>query len=293
MRASTDIFYNEFSSYMSSIQHLNPLSREEEASLSVAWLDRQDQNALNKLVQHNLKFVAKTCMKYKRPTDPGFMDMLQCGNEGLMVAAKKFDPSLGYKLITYAVYQIRTHINKYLSETTSPINMCTSSYDRRFFHKKTKLGEIIEEKNEEKKEELRDQLASSMKFKKKFVLEAEEKIKTRFLSLDAPIPGSDEDNVFHSIIADDSINQEDLCIDSMYAKDITRLVQKSLTKLTPRERHLVEEYYFGKKTLQQLGTEYGLSRERIRQINKIALKKIRTSMDWNKNLLRELELTEG
>jgi len=258
-------------SYLQEIARTPLLTREEEQELGHRIL-KGDQDARDALVKANLRFVVSVAKGYARKTGSPIMDVINQGNLGLIEAAKRFDANRGRKFITYAVWWIRHAILKGMAEQSGamrlPLNK--SGAIRRMWR-------TLERMRQEKGREPTDaEIAKAMKMKVDDVRELKE-LSVTSLSLDAPI-ASDEDIDLIDMVADPS---EDPALESLHYESLGYEVDMALEALTAREAKILR-HYFGiagekKKTLEQIGTMMGLTRERIRQIKEEALRKLRES----------------
>jgi RNA polymerase primary sigma factor len=258
-------------SYLQEIARTPLLTREEEQELGHRIL-KGDQAARDALVKANLRFVVSVAKGYARKTGSPIMDVINQGNLGLIEAAKRFDANRGRKFITYAVWWIRHAILKGMAEQSGamrlPLNK--SGAIRRMWR-------TLERMRQEKGREPTDtEIAKAMKMKVDDVRELKE-LSVTSLSLDAPI-ASDEDIDLIDMVADPS---EDPALESLHYESLGHEVDMALEALTAREAKILR-HYFGiagekKKTLEQIGTMMGLTRERIRQIKEEALRKLRES----------------
>ncbi len=258
-------------SYLREIAQTPLLTREEEHEIGMRIL-KGDQAARDELVKANLRFVVSVAKGYARKTGSPIMDVINQGNLGLIEAAKRFDAKRGRKFITYAVWWIRHAILKGMAEQSGamrlPLNK--SGAIRRMWRTLERMRQEIG------REPTDAELAKAMKMK---VQEIEElkKLSVTSLSLDAPLAG-DEDIDLIDMVADPS---EDPALESLHYESLGYEVDMALEALTAREAKILR-HYFGlagekKKTLEEIGTMMGLTRERIRQIKEEALRKLRES----------------
>lgn len=262
--------------YMTEISNYPVLSREEEYELAMKYKNDGDLDAARKLVTSNLKFVVKVANEYKN-YGLNTMDIIQEGNVGLMHAVKGFDPTKGYRVISYAVWWIRAYIQNYIIKSWSLVKVGTTQAQRKLFYKlrSTKNQMKIGEGNlssEDYKE-----LANKLNVTYEAVIEMDQRMGSKDLSLDAEIKS--DTNLSHmDFLADDEENQEDLITKVEEEKRVKSGMVDALKTLKDRERYIVENRILADKplTLEELGTKYNISRERVRQIENAALKKMKS-----------------
>jgi len=262
--------------YMTEISNYPVLSREEEYELAMKYKNDGDLDAARKLVTSNLKFVVKVANEYKN-YGLNTMDIIQEGNVGLMHAVKGFDPTKGYRVISYAVWWIRAYIQNYIIKSWSLVKVGTTQAQRKLFYKlrSTKNQMEIGERNlssEDYKE-----LADKLNVTYEAVIEMDQRMGSKDLSLDAEIKS--DTNLSHmDFLADDEENQEDLITKVEEEKRVKSGMVDALKTLKDRERYIVENRILADKplTLEELGTKYNISRERVRQIENAALKKMKS-----------------
>jgi len=260
--------------YLAEISNYPVLSREEEYELAMKYKNDGDLEAARKLVTSNLKFVVSVANEYK---NYGFntMDIIQEGNVGLMRAVKGFDPTKGYRLISYAVWWIRAYMQNYIIKSWSLVKVGTTQAQRKLFYK------LRSAKNELAKENLSaedyKELAEKLNVSDKAVIEMDQRMGGKDLSLDAEIK-SDNDMSHLDFLADTVVNQEDLLTKTQESEMVRNGMEDALETLKDRERYIIEQRVLSDspKTLEELGTKFNISRERVRQIESAALKKIKT-----------------
>lgn len=262
--------------YLAEISNYPVLSREEEYELARKYREDGDLDAARKLVTSNLKFVVSVANEYK---NYGFntMDIIQEGNIGLMHAVKGFDPTKGYRLISYAVWWIRAYMQNYIIKSWSLVKVGTTQAQRKLFYKLRSAKNELELGKENLSAEDYKELAEKLNVSDKAVIEMDQRMGGKDLSLDAEIK-SDNDMSHLDFLADSGVNQEDLLTKSQEAEIVKDGMEDALDTLKDRERYIIEERVLSDnpKTLDELGTKFDISRERVRQIESAALKKIRT-----------------
>jgi RNA polymerase sigma-32 factor len=264
---------NTLESYMMRINQLPLLSQEEEFQLGVKYRKHDDNNAAQKLIASNLRFVVKVAFEYK---SYGFkiLDLIQEGNIGMMMALKKFDPYKGYRFISYAIWWIRAYIQNFIIKNWSLVKIGTTQAQKKLFYKIGKVRKALEA--DQGKEEKYDLVANDLNVSKKDVLEMEQRMASRDLSLDAPIDDNQELTHF-DLLKETSPNQEEVLGEEEERTILENGVRVAMKRLNEREEYVVRNRIMADSphTLQEIGSHLRLSRERVRQIESEALKKLR------------------
>jgi len=262
--------------YMTEISNYPVLSREEEYELAMKYKNDGDLDAARKLVTSNLKFVVKVANEYKN-YGLNTMDIIQEGNVGLMHAVKGFDPTKGYRVISYAVWWIRAYIQNYIIKSWSLVKVGTTQAQRKLFYKLRSTKNQMEIGEGNLSSENYKELADKLNVTYEAVIEMDQRMGSKDLSLDAEIKS--DTNLSHmDFLADDEENQEDLITKVEEEKRVKSGMVDALKTLKDRERYIVENRILADKplTLEELGTKYNISRERVRQIENAALKKMKS-----------------
>ncbi|QMU56404.1 MAG: sigma-70 family RNA polymerase sigma factor [Candidatus Mycalebacterium zealandia] len=258
--------------YIAEIASHPVLTGEEERELAARYRKTGDIEAARKLVASNLKFVVKVAGEYKN-YGVGAMDIIQEGNLGLMQAVKRFDPTKGYRLISYAVWWIKAYIQKHIMDTWSLVRIGTGREQRKLFYKiRSTSGKMADAGSEATNAELADELGVS----EKSIVEMKTAMSSRDLSLHLPV--QDDSDVAHLDFLKDSSESPDEEVDRAQMKHIVQArMSEALSELGEKERHTIQNRLLSEnpETLDKIGGKFGISRERVRQIEKTALKKIR------------------
>ncbi|GJM15538.1 MAG: RNA polymerase sigma factor RpoH [Thermodesulfobacteriota bacterium] len=262
--------------YMTEISNYPVLSREEEYELAMKYKKDGDLDAARKLVSSNLKFVVKVANEYKN-YGLNTMDIIQEGNIGLMHAVKGFDPEKGYRIISYAVWWIRAYIQNYIIKSWSLVKVGTTQAQRKLFYKLRSTKNQLELGDGNLSSEDYKELADKLNVSNEAVIEMDKRMGGKDFSLDAEIKG-DTDLSHMDFLADDDVNQEDLITKVEEDKRVKSGMGAALKVLKDRERFIIENRILTDKplTLEELGEKYNISRERVRQIETAALKKMKT-----------------
>lgn len=266
--------------YIAEINRFPLLTPDEEFALAMRLKKDQDVSAAQKLIVSNLRFVVKIAHEYR---NYGFKlaDLIQEGNIGLIHAVKKFDPEKGYRLISYAVWWIRAYIQNYLIKSWSIVKIGTTQAQRKLFFKlnQTKKElETLSRKNPEFSE-----IATSLGVKDSEVAEMDLRMGARDVSLNEII-NDESDNSHLDFLAYEGDNQEASLIKNEEKSLVQRNIAGALAHLNERESYIILNRIMADdpKTLQEIGEKYNISRERARQIEKQALKKMQLALPYFK-----------
>ncbi len=270
---------NGLSRYMREIWQFPILEAQEEYMLAVRWRDHGDVDAAHKLVTSHLRLVAKIAMKYRGYGLP-VADLLSEGNIGLMKAVKKFEPERGFRLATYAIWWIKAAMTEYVLRSWSLVRMGTMAAQKKLFFNLRRLKshlEILD--NGDLSPEDAATLAERLDVSEKELVAMNRRISSRDSSLNTPI-GDDEGMEFQDTLVDDSPSPEALAItnhDRIYRRG---LLVGALKDLNERERHIFVERRLKDDplTLEDLGKHYGISRERVRQLEARAFDKVQNAV---------------
>ncbi len=262
--------------YIAEINRIPLLSAEEEFSLAVKLKKYKGLKEAEKLVVSNLRFVVKIAYEYKN-YNVKLSDLIQEGNIGLMHAVKKFDPYKGYRLISYAVWWIRAYIQNYIIRSWSMVKIGTTQAQRKLFFKLNRAKKELEAMSE-RNPEFRE-IAESLNVKEIDVEEMGLRLSNRDVSLNAYL-NDEEDATYLDFLTYQGEDQET----ELIRKEEMELVQKNISgameKLNERESFIVRNRIMADEpmTLQEVGDHYNITRERARQIEKQALKKLQLAL---------------
>ena len=270
------VIRNSLESYIMQINQLPLLSQEQEFELAVRYRKYNDINAVQKLITSNLRFVVKVAFEYKS-YGIKILDLIQEGNIGLMMAIKKFDPYKGYRFISYAIWWIRAYIQNFIIKNWSLVKIGTTQAQKKLFYKIGKVRKALEANQEkEKKYEL---LAHDLAVAKEDIIEMEQRMSSRDLSLDAPFDDNQELTHF-DLLKETSPNQEEVFGEEEEKKILESEIQNAINRLNDKEEYIIRNRVMADSplTLQEIGNHLKLSRERVRQIESEALKKLKKEM---------------
>ena len=264
-----------FEHYMVQVNRFDLLSAEEEYDLAVRHLEHGDTEAAHRLICANLRFVVKVANEY-RGYGLRLLDLVQEGNIGLMMAVKKFDPTRGNRLITYAVWWIRAYIQNYIMRSWSLVKIGTTQMQKKLFFKLAQTRSAL--RNLTGSDQIED-IAQELEVNEDVVAEMSQRMGSRDTSLDVELTEGEGYTLLNTL-ADNSDNQEELLLALEEQQLNTARTSAALEVLKPRERHIIEQRILADSpsTLQELADEFDISRERIRQIEQNALIKLRSVM---------------
>lgn len=264
---------NSMESYLIQINQFPLLTREEEFKLAVKYRKYNDIEAAQHLITSNLRFVVKVAFEYKS-YGVKLQDLIQEGNIGLMMAVKKFNPYKGYRFISYAIWWIRAYMQNFIIKTWSLVKIGTTQAQKKLFYKIGKVRKALESAGADEKKY--ERLARDLDVAKEDIIEMEQRMSSRDLSLDTPFDEGQE--LTHlELLREDSLNQEEAIAQEEEKKIREREVQNAMKRLNEKEVYVIKNRIMAEEplTLQEIGGHLKLSRERVRQIESEALKKLR------------------
>ena len=264
-----------FEHYMVQVNRFDLLSPEEEHDLAVSHSKDGDMDAAHRLICANLRFVVKVANEY-RGYGLRLLHLVQEGNIGLMMAVKKFDPSRGTRLITYAVWWIRAYIQNYIMRSWSLVKIGTTQMQKKLFFKLAQTRAAL--LNQNGSEDIED-IARELDVNQEIVAEMSQRMSRRDTSLDVELTEGEGYTLLHTL-PDKADNQEAVLLAKEEQKLNAEKTEEALSILNPRERNIIKQRILADppSTLQNIAEEYGVSRERIRQIEHNALQKLRKAM---------------
>jgi RNA polymerase sigma-32 factor len=252
------------------------LSADEEYMLAKRFHDSGDVDAAHKLVTSHLRLVAKIAMGYKGYGLP-VADLISEGNVGLMKAVKKFEPERGFRLSTYAMWWIRASVTEYILQSWSMVRLGTMAAQKKLFFslRRTKQQLSIMD-NGELSAEQAAAIAEKTNATTDEVMHLNRRLATRDMSLNAPL-SIDEGGEHQDLLEDDRPNPEKIASDTQMHSMRSEVVGQALDELNQRDRDIFERRHLSEEppTLEELGAEYGISRERVRQLEARAFKKVK------------------
>jgi RNA polymerase sigma-32 factor len=277
--------------YISAVNRLPLLTLEEEQEYARKFKQHNDLEAAGKLVLSHLRLVVSVSRKYLGYGLP-HGDLIQEGNIGLMKAVKRFDPDQGVRLVSYALHWIKAEIHEYILRNWRMVKVATTKAQRKLFFnlRSMKQGFKDDAHAQTHRDTLTDDqidvMARELKVKREEVIEMEARMAGGDVLLD-PAPSDDGEEAFGPIAYLADANHEPTAVMESRQRDVmaTDGIAAALEQLDPRSRRIVEERWLkvnddgsGGLTLHDLASEYGVSAERIRQIESAAMKKMRKAL---------------
>lgn len=259
--------------YLKEIGQYELLTREEMEDLAVKVNESSDQNAAYRLVSGNLRLVVKVAMDFQKFWMQNFMDLVQEGNIGLMKAVKKFDPYKGVKFSYYATYWIRAYILKFLMNNWRLVKLGTTQAQRKLFFCLNKEKKALEVQGYSPEPEL---LAERLKVKESDVVEMSNRMGNEEISLESPM-GPESDAERKDFVKSNDPSIEDMLCTKDMKKKLNDLVASLQGSHNDKEKMILERRLLTDDplTLQKISENFGISRERIRQIESNLLRKMR------------------
>jgi len=276
------------SRYLRQIHKYPMLDVEEERKLAKRWLKRKDRKAAHKLVTSHLRLVAKIAMGYRGYGLP-LADLISEGNVGMMQAIKRFDPDRGFRLATYAMWWIRAAIQEYILHSWSLVKMGTTVAQKKLFFNLRKLkGQLQAISDGDMAPETVTRIAHQLKVPQEDVVNMNRRLAAQDHSLNAPLRDEGEDQ-YQDRLVDETESQETTLVQADELAHRRRLLADAMTGLNDRERDILVERRLKDTlaTLEDLSQRFGISRERVRQIEFRAFGKIKKSV---KNTIIEQRL---
>jgi RNA polymerase sigma-32 factor len=266
---------NGVARYLRDIWRFPVLTADEEYMLALRWREHGDVDAAHKLVTSHLRLVAKIAMKYRGYGLP-VADLLSEGNIGLMKAVKKFEPERGFRLATYAIWWIKAAMTEYVLRSWSLVRMGTMAAQKKMFFNLRRLKSRLEilDNGDISFDDARA-LAKRLNVSEEEIVDMNRRISSRDASLNTPL-GEEEGMEFQDTLVDNSPSPEALAIQGDEASRRRRMLVDALKALNERERHIFVERRLKEDpvTLEELGQQYGISRERVRQLEARAFEKV-------------------
>ncbi len=278
--------------YISAANRLPMLTLEQEQEFARQWRDNQDMQAAGKLVLSHLRLVVSISRQYLGYGLP-HADLIQEGNVGLMKAVKRFDPEQGVRLVSYALHWIKAEIHEYILKNWRMVKVATTKAQRKLFFNlrsmKQGMRAEVSDANAHRQSLNPDQVnqvADSLHVKPEEVLEMEARMAGGDVVLD-PNPGDDGEDTFGPIAYLTDVRHEPTAVMEAHQRDVLSSdgLAMALDSLDARSRRIVEERWLkvnddgsGGMTLHELAAEYGVSAERIRQIEVAAMKKMNATL---------------
>ncbi len=260
--------------YLAEISRYPLLSREEEETLTKAYYETRDPKLASRIVTANLRLVVKIALDFQKFWMQNFSDLVQEGNIGLMQAVKKFDPYKGVKFSYYSSFWIKAYILKFVMDNWRLVKIGTTQVQRKLFYNLRKEKSRLLALGFEPVPKL---ISDRLNVPEKDVIDMEQRMGSWELSMDAPVKEGSEDKCLDFFATDETAVEAGVAREEIRASLKGHLAAFK-EQLQGKERVIFEERLLAEepKTLQELGTVFGVSRERVRQIEARLKKKLRT-----------------
>jgi RNA polymerase sigma-32 factor len=275
MEARLPIVSDSLSLYLAEIRKFPVLNEEDEHRYAVKFYEEKDLEAAHTLITSNLRFVVKVAGEY-RHYGLKMIDLIQEGNIGLMMAVRKFNPYKGIRLISYAVWWIRAYIQNHVMSMWSLLKIGTTQAQRKLFFKLKETKNALLRLSDGEDDSHSAALALNVSDKE--IGEMEQRLQGDY-SLDAELSCGDGLTALESL-ADERMNQEALLAECQENQQLQQKVAQVVAVLNEKERFIIERRITSDEpmTLQEIATHFSISRERVRQIEEGALKKVKNSL---------------
>lgn len=271
---------NESKSFVKKAMSLPLLEEKHELDLANKWKNNNDENALHELIQAHMRLVVSYAVKYKN-YGLSLNDLIQEGNIGLMKAAQKFEPNKGFRFSTYASWWIRASIQDFLLKHWSIVRIATTSKQKSLFFSLRRLKQKINgNENGNIDFNTAENIASDLNISTSAVINMDSRITQNDSSLNKKISEDGEDE-FLSLLEDENARPDNI----IFAKDEIdhkkTMVNNAIDSLDDRETQIINERHLSEdpKTLEYLGKKLKISKERVRQIEKNAMNKMKSYID--------------
>ncbi|MBR7794178.1 RNA polymerase sigma factor RpoH [Undibacterium sp. FT147W] len=264
--------------YISAVNRLPMLTHEEEIDLATRLRDNNDLSAAQQMVMSHLRLVVSIARGYLGYGLP-HADLIQEGNIGLMKAVKRFDPDQGVRLVSYAMHWIKAEMHEYILKNWRLVKVATTKAQRKLFFNLRSHKEGLETMSPKQI----DALAKTLDVKREEVIEMEMRLSGRDIALDAPTDDDDDKFAPIAYLKTESEEPTQVLESRQYDRLQSEGLESALSKLDARSRHIIESRWLKNDdgsgaTLHELADEYGVSAERIRQIESAALKKMKGAL---------------
>ncbi len=270
---------SNLSRYLQEIRKFPVLEPEEEYMLAKRWKEHEDSDAAAQMVTSHLRLVAKIAMGYRGYGLP-MGEIISEGNVGLMQAVKRFEPEKGFRLATYAMWWIKASIQEYILRSWSLVKIGTTAAQKKLFFNLRRLkGEIKALEEGDMTPENVQKIATTLDVSEEDVISMNRRMGGPDNSLNAPLR-ADSEGEWQDWLVDDSDNQETLLADQEEMEDRRRMLAEALSILNDRERKIIAARRLQEQpvTLEELSQEFGISRERVRQIEVRAFEKLQKAI---------------
>lgn len=270
---------NSLTRYLQEIRQYSPLSPENELSLAKRWADKRDRAAAEKLVTSHLGLIVKIANGFRGYGLP-LAELVAEGNVGMMQAIERFDPNRGFRLSTYAMWWIRAAILEYILRSHSMVRLCTTPGQKRLFFKLRKLKSQLQQIDDgDLMPEIVAKIATQLDVSHGDVVTMNRRLAGPDQSLNTPVT-ADGEGEWQDWLVDHAPNQESVLADKQELDERRDLLRRAMAQLSEREHYILSARRLRERPLKldELATHYGVSRERIRQIEERAFTKIQEAL---------------
>ncbi|NLI32093.1 MAG: RNA polymerase factor sigma-32 [Deltaproteobacteria bacterium] len=274
---SHPVSFDPFRIYLDEIKRYPLLSREEETELAIRYREKNDLEAAYKIITANLRLVVKIAMDFQRYWMQNLMDLIQEGNVGLMQAVRKFDPYRGYKFSYYASFWIKAYIIKFIMDNWKLVKIGTTQAQRKLFFNLRKEKERLEAQGIEASPKL---LSHRLDVKESEIIEMDQRLNSWEISLDSPLRDDSEDT-HKSFLPSNDLPVDDQIADQEAKAILHDKLLRFRDQLKGKEAAIFDKRLLTDEpmTLQEIGDRFGISRERVRQIESRLKKKLKAYLE--------------
>jgi len=276
----TNFIDNDSKSFVKKAMSLPLLEEDHELDLAYKWKDNKDEKALHELIQAHMRLVVSYAIKYKN-YGLSMGDLIQEGNIGLMKAAQKFEPNRGFRFSTYASWWIRASIQDFLLKHWSIVRIATTSKQKSLFFSLRRLKQKINGTDSGNIEyNTAENIASELNISTSAVVNMDSRITQNDSSLNKKISDDGEDE-FLSLLEDEDARPDEIIFAKNELNHKKDMVSQAISSLDDRETQIINERHLSEnpKTLEYLGEKLKISKERVRQIEKNAMNKMKAFID--------------
>ena len=277
--------------YLQEIRKFPMLEQQQEYMLAKSWREHGDTDAAHQLVTSHLRLVAKIAMGYRGYGLP-IGELISEGNVGMMQAVKRYDPERGFRLATYAMWWIRASIQEYILHSWSLVKMGTTAAQKKLFFNLRRLkGQMQAIEEGDLPPETVEAIAKRLDVSQDDVISMNRRLAAPDNSLNAPLRGDADGGEWQDWLVDESDSQEKVLGEREELNQRQAMLAAAMKGLNKRERHILTERRLQDEptTLEELSQKYGISRERVRQIEVRAFEKLQKAM---KNAVVEQRMGE-
>ena len=282
--------YDPLQRYLQEIRRHPLLTREEEHDLAVRYQRDQDVEAAYRLVTGNLRLVVMIARQYQR-SFKALLDLIQEGNIGLMEAVKNFDPYRGVRFPSYAVWWIRAYVIRYVMNNWRMVKLGTTQAQRKLFFNLQKEKDKLEAKGFSPDAKV---LAKRLDVKEREIIEMDQRLSGRDLSVDTPVREGDESTLLDLLKGGSETTEDEVAREEFRARVGAKIREFGAT-LRDKDRVIFDERLLAEEphTLQEIGDRYGISRERVRQIESRVKRRLREYLEEHFEDLRGVDMEVG